>query len=202
MKYTYENYIGKRSERLVLLAPAINPNKAKNNRHRYGMFLCDCGNQKILRISHVFITGLDQIKSCGCLRKENNYKIIKRKLPDNEAAKRQTMQRYKHSKPELLFDLTNEQMEFLFQSNCFYCGINPSYTSIYSYHKSEGKITPNSCYTYNGIDRVDNTLGYTVSNCVTCCIHCNFAKRTRTFEEFKNWVKMAYDNLFAGQKGT
>jgi hypothetical protein len=37
---------------------------------------------------------------------------------------------------------------------------------------------------FNGIDRVNNEIGYTLSNCVPCCTECNFAKRTRTAEQF------------------
>lgn len=35
-----------------------------------------------------------------------------------------------------------------------------------------------------GIDRIDNTIGYTVENCVPCCETCNKMKRMQTKEEF------------------
>lgn len=39
-----------------------------------------------------------------------------------------------------------------------------------------------------GIDRVDNSLGYLINNCVTCCWECNNAKRTKSVQEFKQWI--------------
>ena len=33
-------------------------------------------------------------------------------------------------------------------------------------------------------DRVDSSLGYTVSNCVPCCKYCNQAKNDRSVSEF------------------
>jgi hypothetical protein len=36
----------------------------------------------------------------------------------------------------------------------------------------------------NGIDRVDNSLGYVPGNCVSCCTECNFMKGGLQHEEF------------------
>ncbi len=36
----------------------------------------------------------------------------------------------------------------------------------------------------NGIDRVENDLGYTVENCVPCCYMCNFMKGRLSLREF------------------
>jgi len=37
----------------------------------------------------------------------------------------------------------------------------------------------------NGIDRADNTMGYTAVNCVPCCTECNYMKKTSTPSEFR-----------------
>jgi hypothetical protein len=55
-------------------------------------------------------------------------------------------------------------------------------------------ITSKSCYYCgkegpNGIDRVDNTVGYTKENCVSCCKHCNYVKGDLSLEDFKTWTK-------------
>ena len=42
-----------------------------------------------------------------------------------------------------------------------------------------------SSFTFNGIDRKNNNLGYTYDNCVTACTTCNKAKNSMTIEEFK-----------------
>ena len=54
--------------------------------------------------------------------------------------------------------------------------------------RKESRRRGNGDYTYNGIDRVDNTRGYTLDNVVPCCFKCNRAKDTMTKEEFLEWV--------------
>ena len=44
----------------------------------------------------------------------------------------------------------------------------------------------------NGIDRVNNNLGYSKSNCVACCTFCNYAKSDHSQEEFIFWIQKAY----------
>lgn len=50
----------------------------------------------------------------------------------------------------------------------------------------------NGDYVYNGIDRVDNTKGYTIDNVVPCCGICNMAKGKLNQQEFQNWIKRVY----------
>ena len=45
-----------------------------------------------------------------------------------------------------------------------------------------------------GIDRKDNTLGYTLENSVPCCPTCNFAKRGLSVIEFIEWARRVYIN--------
>lgn len=47
-------------------------------------------------------------------------------------------------------------------------------------------------FVYNGIDRVDNSVGYVLSNCVPCCSTCNRMKGTMSSEEFKEKIKLIY----------
>lgn len=41
----------------------------------------------------------------------------------------------------------------------------------------------------NGIDRVNNALGYEEKNVVSCCKYCNYAKRDRSAAEFLAWAR-------------
>lgn len=61
------------------------------------------------------------------------------------------------------FDLTKEEFESFWQQPCNYCG---------------GSIAT------IGIDRVDNTIGYTLDNCVSCCSRCNRMKLEISEEEW------------------
>jgi hypothetical protein len=74
------------------------------------------------------------------------------------------------------FSLTKEQAKFLFLSPCYYCGLEPS--SIMQKRRAW------SPFVYNGIDRIDNQLGYTMSNCLPCCAICNHMKHVLSYEAF------------------
>lgn len=53
-----------------------------------------------------------------------------------------------------------------------------------------------SNYIYSSVDRTDSTKGYTHENAVPACKNCQFAKRDLTLEEFKSWVKRAYERMW------
>jgi len=61
------------------------------------------------------------------------------------------------------FSLTFEEFMIYWQRDCVYCG-DPIDTI--------------------GLDRVDNTIGYTISNVVPCCTTCNKMKSAQTTEDF------------------
>lgn len=73
------------------------------------------------------------------------------------------------------FDLSYEDFVGLITSPCHYCG-DPASNS------HEG-------YPYNGVDRVDNALGYSKANAVPACALCNYSKRDRSVDEFVAWAK-------------
>lgn len=118
-------------------------------------------------------------RSCGCLKDE---KLRERaSLPDGQAAKNGLIYRYKNSAVyrNLPWLLSDEAFFSLVLSNCFYCGIEPQ--KIFA--------TVNGGITYNGIDRLDNDLGYEDGNVVACCEICNLAKRDLSYSEFSVWLK-------------
>lgn len=85
--------------------------------------------------------------------------------PDSKCA---AYSEYKNraDKKGLAFELTKDDYRKVCGGACLYCG-----------KASSGAHT-------NGIDRVDNTKGYTVDNVVPCCSKCNYMKRDMTQEEF------------------
>jgi hypothetical protein len=64
-----------------------------------------------------------------------------------------------------IFELTFEQFAEITHQPCKYCGKSWEFLSSLR----NGPLL--------GIDRWDNSLGYTVQNSVSCCTLCNFAKR-------------------------
>lgn len=73
----------------------------------------------------------------------------------------------------LCFELSDDEFDAVVSSDCHYCG------------KS---IVP-GIHT-NGIDRMDNALGYTKENCVACCGNCNFSKGELSVDDFVGKCKM------------
>lgn len=97
---------------------------------------------------------------------------MRERLPGDEGAFRQLVncQKQRARKYEREFALTDTQLKILYKSSCYYCGIEPKQT-----FRSQSNGEP---FIYNGIDRVDNTKGYTTDNVVPCCKPCNLVKST------------------------
>lgn len=148
--------------------------------------LCDCGNIIYVSGSHL---RAGQTKSCGCLIREimavNIRKAIAaRTKSDEEADMRYLLTSYKQAAKVrgLCWELPIERFRWLIKQDCSYCGIPP-----YQARNAERyRNTP-----YNGIDRVINSLGYTLENSVPCCGVCNKAKHTRNADEFREWILRA-----------
>lgn len=152
--------------------------------------ICDCGTKKAVR-SRELIRG--HTKSCGCLQKEIRADLGGRnKLPKGIAAANSLLSSYRKSARQRGYSWELSKTEFysLTSGNCYYCGQEPFLSFL---GNSSG--TCNGAYTWNGIDRVDNSKGYTSDNTVTCCKVCNVAKASMTQAEFVEWIRMVYDNL-------
>jgi hypothetical protein len=83
------------------------------------------------------------------------------------------------------FDLTFEEFLEITKSDCYLCGAPPAQI------KQGGRR--NGQYVYNGIDRVDNTLGYQLDNVMPCCKVCNFLKGELSLPDFKRHVRRIYE---------
>ena len=100
------------------------------------------------------------------------------RLPKGQAALNAKWQMYKHDAKRrgLEFHITKEQFRELSQKNCYYCGAVP-------YQKVEQKSYNGFAY-YNGLDRVNNSIGYFIDNIVTCCWVCNNMKAQMSKDQF------------------
>lgn len=150
---------------------------------------CDCGGEKI--VAGVLLG--KKIFSCGCLYRESRRwkkDVVKCKKPPGAVERTAILWKYKDDarKRSLEWALSDEQFFALTAKRCNYCGSEPM--SVKRVFRNGG------CLLWNGVDRVDNSVGYTVSNCVPCCKHCNHAKRDMTLGEFISWVKSVYRHCF------
>ncbi len=152
----------------------ILPEKCTINNRIHWKCECDCGNQK-------FILGVDirsgHTKSCGCyrpLRKTNEEVCINIILKQyKKCAQNRNLQ----------WSISNKKFLNLIQSNCYYCGdIGGNLLNVRNKYKMY----------YNGIDRVNNDIGYHENNVVSCCRICNRAKDIMSQEEFFIWINRVY----------
>ena len=145
---------------------------------------CDCGNEVVVRANNL---RSGKTQSCGCMQGTNHG------LAKGEAAFNALINRMKGGakRRSIKWDLTKDQIRHLTNQPCFYCGIEPSQTC--------SPPTYNGAYIYNGIDRIDNTKGYTIDNVISCCKTCNGAKSAMTVEEFKAWGIQLHKH-FAGKE--
>ncbi len=97
--------------------------------------------------------------------------------------------RYGAKSRKLDFQITKAEARTMFESNCYYCGAPPSVSCTHTNLRGT--------YAWNGIDRIDNTKGYFLENCVPCCTQCNFAKSNHTHSAFLDWVRRVYHHSAA-----
>lgn len=168
-------FIGKKFGRLL-------PIERAQSRHNRTCWLCqcDCGKTKVVLGENL---RKGKTKSCGCIRKELalnqvRYAQEQRHLPLGEAAFNVMYSIYKFHAEErnLSFDISEEQFRKLTKGNCYYCGDEPK--TLFKPN------APNGGYLSNGVDRKDNSLGYTVENSFSCCRVCNQMKSDRTYDDF------------------
>lgn len=163
---------------------------------------CNCGNLREVRATDLL---RNYTNNCGCknfiYKKHGNSKYEPR-----ESSFRAKAANYKcHAlKRNIDFDISYEYAVKLLSSNCFYCGSPPS--NRYNVRNRNREKSKNGIgyaksnsdgydIYYNGIDRVDNTKGYVYGNVVSCCTKCNTAKLNYTLDEFKEWIRLLYNNL-------
>lgn len=152
--------------------------------HEYWSFNCLCGGIKIVRLDHY---KTNYTKSCGCLRKEiakeRNPAVFQKTAITSAWCKiRWTAKQRNHE-----FTLTKEEWLNLVKQNCFYCKSPPSNTCR--------ARTGIGDFVYNGLDRQDNSKGYSIENAVPCCYKCNSMKSDFSLEEFIKHILLLAEKL-------
>lgn len=157
----------------------------------FWMAQCDCGAMKEVRGTEA---RLGYIKTCGkCEHHSGLVKAAAAKSAMNKDPKkpiREAYVRYAQGATyrKLDWKLTPEQFEEIITKNCTYCHAPPK-EHYRKERKGKGKGWK---LVRNGIDRVNNQLGYTLDNCVTCCNSCNRMKGTMNIVDFaRQIVRMA-----------
>jgi len=134
---------------------------------------CECGNIKTIQLSDL-VSG----SSRGCQGCANNKILGSKRKHYVPYGKVYGAYKRNARKVGREFSLTIEEAQSLFTSACYYCLSEPS-------TRVNQKVEE---LWYNGIDRLDNSIGYTKENCVPCCKFCNYAKHTRSAKEYQGWL--------------
>ena len=175
---------GHRHGKLVVLEQAENGKSGKR-----WLCQCDCGKKTTIYGTALY----SGQKSCGCEHgntgRHGNHKGTS--LSPGMAAKNAILRGYKYGAKNRgkTWSLTEDQFFALTQQDCHFCGIEPS-GDVKRWKGNRYKGT----YVYNGIDRLDNDIGYTPENCVPCCKWCNKAKNVRSSKEFLEHVTRVYQH--------
>lgn len=148
---------------------------------------CACGTERS-------VTGLSlrngRSKSCGC-------GLLKIKSSGETPYKRIYQVTKVGAKDRALsFDISYEEFKNIVHRNCYLCGSEPK-DKHYSYNRlrySKG-IDEDEYAIFNGIDRVNSEIGYTISNCEACCFTCNRMKTDFTLDFFLSKIKEINKNI-------
>lgn len=149
----------------------------------YWNCLCTCGKTKEIKGSHL---RLGKTRSCGCqsarpTKVEEPHKRVYRAIRNGAKSR------------DMSFDISFEDFVNISRNPCAYCGL-PPYDIHYAYSKkrySRG-ISADVSTTFNGLDRVDSSLGYFLENVVSCCFMCNRMKSDFSLEEFLKKIEEVY----------
>ena len=178
-----KDYAGKRHHKLTFIKPT---GEIKNNGAIWEA-LCDCGGTTTL-------IPCSETISCGCEIGIASRKRKRKYDPIYASARRVwTSSTYRH---DCEFEIFLE----LSQQDCHYCGRSPhrTYNAVSSCRKiyKDGRQLQEGNFTYNGLDRVDSSLGHEIGNIVPCCYDCSKAKSTLTRDKFLELINLVYQHSF------
>jgi hypothetical protein len=149
---------------------------------------CACGTKKWLPYSAI-ING--NTRTCGkapCFPFEDKKSVV----TSHKGLYRSYI--YHAKERNIDFNLSLEELIEISSNNCAYCNKQPS--QLYQILDAKTKkVRSGVPFYYNGIDRIDSSLGYIQGNVVTCCKTCNVAKMDMNYYDFINHIVKIYKNL-------
>lgn len=184
------DHAGRRFGRLVVVEYAGRKVTDPRRGCGYAMWrcVCDCGAESVVA-SRDLVDG--STRSCGCLFRET---VVGRGgwnlLDAGESAFNQLFYAYQRSAKTRGYEwaLPRELFRALTSQPCFYCGAEPE-------TKFRAAVGTNGNYVGNGVDRIDNALGYTPENVRACCKVCNVAKGALSEDEWARWITRVYSHF-------
>ncbi len=153
---------GKTFGRLVVLE------RKGTDKNRVSVWLCRCSCGTELPVTGANLRH-DVTHSCGCLQrekaKEMGKDIARRRVTPIVAIRNKYINGARQR--NIAFDLTENEVDFLVNKNCYYCDASP----------------------LSGIDRINSNDYYHLDNCVPCCKKCNTMKMSLERDDFVEHVR-------------
>ena len=158
---------------------------------------CGCGKEKVFWKK----SAVRRQKSCGCGVSDNGITSKQRRSWNTRLQGYKSGARLRNYSWELSF----EDFVEIASKPCYFCGQEPKDWECFSNSPSIRKDSPLADaelykIKFSGVDRYDNTKGYTVENSVPCCVYCNRAKSDMSFEQFKTHVERMHQWLSQNPK--
>lgn len=158
-------------------------------------FQCDCGN--------IYYSDITQVKrgvskSCGCLHKEHLGIIALGKPEEASYGEKFRAYKGKAKRRGYKWELSYAHFKYIIKKECIYCGSKPKSFNCYlqkDLSRRTGEETlknetvSRQWVKINGVDRIDNNVGYNLNNCIPCCKICNQAKSNSSLVEWINYLK-------------
>lgn len=177
MKKYYIGYIFNHGG-IIVDGPQINIGK---NNKKYWKWKVRCPNCNIdtWKFSNTLVGLKYPCKRCY----DNSMKIFN----ESPAIKKAFLSLKNNAKARNIdVQITEKQFYNIAKNSCAYCGAEPI-------EKTPPKEWQKTTF-LNGVDRINNAIGYTIENCAPCCEQCNWAKKDLTIQEWNNWIDMLIKN--------
>lgn len=152
--------------------------------------LCECGKIHTV-LGYSLVSG--HTISCGCYRRQNRRTAAQKEPGAAAYSSLFSACRGGAKNRKLIFNTTKEQHKEIISKNCHYCSKPPRaynpYISPSQINTALKESISRSWILVNGIDRIDNKVGYEIYDCVPCCTECNEGKSDRPVHDF---IERAY----------
>ena len=140
---------------------------------------CKCGEEEVVTADLLYRELKNACRKCS----RERVKVLNT-VPGQGAVWNRIVRNYR--KGALVrgheMSISPERLIEICHQNCYYCGTAPIYSKGYGVYMT-------------GVDRVDNTKGYTDENVVPCCKTCNIMKGTMTKDDFIAHINNIHNNM-------
>lgn len=172
--------IGDVYARLTIISEPFSIRNGSGKCIRFVTCECTCGEVKKVSLDKL---RTKKTLSCGCYNKE---RASKRKISDSDRVKNSLIREYKGSAKcrSLTYSMSDNFLFSLVKKPCYYCNSEP-----FKPHREDQN------FLYNGLDRIDNNIGYLESNVVPCCFICNKMKGVLNEGEFMEHLNKIFTRV-------